>query len=285
MDIIELFKNAMRDADITPPDTIIADGILHRFHIEGDRDQALNGWYKLHSDGLPAGAFGCWKRDVKHVWKQESKFKPYTDAERKAYKQTKQRQAIEHQKAELNRHKTALNKAAFIWNNSIPAATHPYRAKKNIQAHSERFYKGALVIPLYNENKEMTSVQFINEDGSKRMMKGGITKACFFWVGKFKKDTEILICEGWATAASLYEHTGFFTVVAFFAGNLKAVALVIHELYPNSSVVICGDNDANGTGQRTAKDAALAVSGRYLIPAEEGKDWNDVLAFSQAGNV
>ena len=61
-DFLEAFKSALREAGLSAPD-VIPDGLLHRFHVDGDRRSEQNGWYGLFSDGLAAGAFGCWKRD------------------------------------------------------------------------------------------------------------------------------------------------------------------------------------------------------------------------------
>src|SRR5258708_6250867 len=55
-------------SDITPPDDILGDGSLHRFHIEGDRPGTRNGWYVLHLDGIPAGSFGSWKTGDTYTW-------------------------------------------------------------------------------------------------------------------------------------------------------------------------------------------------------------------------
>ena len=38
-----------------------------------------------------------------------------------------------------------------------------------------------------------------------------------------------------------------------------------------------GDNDISGVGQKAARDAALSIGGKYLIPDTEGNDWNDVV--------
>ncbi|MDD2801875.1 MAG: hypothetical protein PHE96_10485, partial [Methylococcales bacterium] len=59
----------------------------------------------------------------------------------------------------------------------------------------------------------------------KRFLSGGQKKGCYFCLG-YRTD-KILICEGFATAASLFESTGLLTVVAFDAGNLKEVAINI----------------------------------------------------------
>jgi putative DNA primase/helicase len=92
------------------------------------------------------------------------------------------------------------------------------------------------------------------------------------------KPSEIIqICEGWATGASLHQETEYFTVVALDAGNLEQAAIVIRKLYPAAEIIICGDNDASGVGQKAARAAALAVAGKYIIPPIDGYDWNDVL--------
>jgi putative DNA primase/helicase len=64
----------------------------------------------------------------------------------------------------------------------------------------------------------------------------------------------------------LHEATGHFVLIALDAGNLESVALVFRRLYPLSEIIIAGDNDKSGTGQKAAKAAALAVGGRYILP-------------------
>jgi len=66
--------------------------------------------------------------------------------------------------------------------------------------------------------------------------------------------------------------------VAFDAGNLLPVAMNIRELSPSTEIIICGDNDLSGIGQSKAKEAALAIGGKVLIPPVPGQDWNDLIA-------
>jgi putative DNA primase/helicase len=56
-DLFAEFRTAMLKAGITPPDSVIADGELHRFATNGKASDDA-GWYVLYVDGLPAGAFG-----------------------------------------------------------------------------------------------------------------------------------------------------------------------------------------------------------------------------------
>jgi putative DNA primase/helicase len=47
------FFAAMQEAGITPSDGVIADGQLHRCHIEGHKSGTRNGAYVLHPEGEP----------------------------------------------------------------------------------------------------------------------------------------------------------------------------------------------------------------------------------------
>jgi putative DNA primase/helicase len=137
----------------------------------------------------------------------------------------------------------------------------------------------------------LTSLQFIDEDGSKRFLPGGELKGCFMGIGSVDmnkaqdKPGNILICEGFATGASLCEWYRQPVIVAFNAGNLEPVAKVIRELYPDSTLIICGDNDPSGVGQDSARKAALACSGRYLLPPKVGIDFNDLITIWRSNRV
>ena len=66
MDAHQEFRAAMTDAGLVYTDSLIADGKIKRFHVEGDRPGSQNGWYIFHGDGIPAGAFGSWKNGEWH---------------------------------------------------------------------------------------------------------------------------------------------------------------------------------------------------------------------------
>lgn len=272
----EQFKNAMLDAGmIDIPDVIIGDGVLHKFKIAGK----LTGWYIFHLDGRAAGSFGCWKQGIKQNWKSGGKFQPLSDLQRQAFKEQCQQQEAERKAEEAAKHKAAASKAAYIWNNSKPApVNHPYLIKKRIKLHGARSGRdNALIIPLYNSKKELVNLQFITESGTKRFLSGGQKKSCFYWLGD--ETDKILICEGFATAASVYEDTGYLTAIAFDAGNLESVAITIKALAPDAELIIMADNDESGVGQIKARKAALAVGGKYIMPPALG-DFNDYLAGS-----
>lgn len=256
---------------------LVADGVLHRAHVEGDKRGTKNGAYILHADGNSSGWFQHFNTGISGKWTLSGKREPMTKAMLEQIEADRQRRQIEQ---EL-RHKNAADKARFLWSNSktvTEQSQHPYLIKKNVQPHGVRLYRDdALVIPIYDENKFLVNLQVIQADGTKRFLSGGRKKGCFTVIGKMSVDGIIQIAEGWATSASLNENTGHFTAVALDAGNLEPVARVFRRLYPDSQIIICGDNDESGTGQKAARAAAVAVGGKYILPATVGHDFNDSL--------
>ena len=64
---IEGFRSEISKAGLSSPSEIIDDGKIHRFSSNGKpTDNA--GWYVLFTDGIPAGAFGCWREGVNIKW-------------------------------------------------------------------------------------------------------------------------------------------------------------------------------------------------------------------------
>ena len=270
---IESFKAAMLDAGITPPDIIIGDSTLHRFKIDGK----LTGAYLLHLDGRPAGYFQDFKQGIKQNWKLNGEFKRLTDTEKREFAIEREGAKRKRKAEETNRHIEAVKKAAYIWGQSTPAEEHKYLSNKRVNPHNVRCYRGSLVIPLYDENGALVSLQFIGDDATKRMMKGGKAKGSCCFIGDYHTGDRIIICEGWATGASLFEATGHFTIVAFSAGNLKAVAMQTRKHHQGIEIIICADNDESGVGQKAAIDAARACGGKYITPPMVGADFNDFI--------
>src|SRR5690349_12609554 len=66
--MIENFKQAMKSFGIETREDFIADGVLHRFHVDGDRAGTKNGWYILHGDEMPAGQFGSFRIGIAETW-------------------------------------------------------------------------------------------------------------------------------------------------------------------------------------------------------------------------
>lgn len=273
-EIIQSFTLAMLNDSVPITDHIIADGNLHRAHVEGDKYGTKNGAYILHIDGKPTGWYMHFRTGIVGRWTLSGRYEPLSNNVRLQIEAEKRRRLLEQQE----RHHRAAQKARYVWNQATAItepSQHPYLIKKRVQAHIARLYGNALVVPIYNESFNMINLQFIDTDGNKRFLSGGKKKSGFCWIGK--KTGTVLIAEGFATAASLHEDSGYLTIVAFDAGNLVNVATVIKSLFQNADIIICGDNDESGTGQKAAQAAALACGGKYLLPDQVGMDFNDVL--------
>lgn len=286
-DITEVFRDAMADAGLVYSDPIQADGMLHRFHVEGDRPGTRNGWYIVHSDGVPAGAFGSWK-GITGTWRARSKLSRYESSMmRDRLKAAMKAASRERERAGYE----ASERAAKIWEAAEPAdADHDYLRHKRIQAHGLRQHGNSLIVPVRDVNGNLMSLQRIDPSGSKRFLPGGRISGGMhilngdnplsIFDGRSRVPT-IVLAEGYATGATIWEIKNSPVVVAFNAGNLKPVAKAIQVRLRYWRPVFCADNDHTGarnTGVEKARGAAHAIGGGRVIapPPDEGiTDWND----------
>lgn len=274
-DSIEQFRQAMQQAGIVYFGEIIADGKLHRFRVEGHRQGSMNGAYKLHIDNFPAGYFQDFKSGISQKWRYSGNYYSMSHDLIEKIKGINRRRKAE----VIERQQKAAKKSLGIWMISKPIikqSDHAYLPKKRIQPHGSRLYRQALVIPIFNELDQIVNLQFISPEGQKRVLTHARKQGCFYRIGELT-DT-ILIAEGFATGASLHEASGKQAIIAFDCGNLLSVAQNIRKLSPNSEIILCSDNDLSGIGQKKAREAALAVGGKVLIPPVVGRDWNDLIA-------
>ncbi|MEQ1528140.1 MAG: toprim domain-containing protein [Methylococcaceae bacterium] len=274
--VINQFKSAMLETIGAAPENIVADGLLHRFKIDGK----LNGAYCLHLDGKPAGYFEDFKQGIKTNWKSSVGFIPLSDFQKQQHAKKRLEDEAKRQAEGAAKHQAAALKAASIWQASTPAdANHPYLIAKRIKPHGARQLGSdqALIIPIYNAKQELVNVQYIARDGAKRFLYGAKKRACFSVIGDHNHGDKFLICEGFATGASLHENSGYAVVVALDAGNLEPVAKEIKALYSTAEIIIAGDNDLSGVGQKAAEAAALAIGAKYILPPVSGQDFNDAL--------
>lgn len=269
------FVAAIERAGLTPP-SVLAPGKMTRFPGIGKTNKKLSGWAFLFEDRL-GGAYGDWARDLSVIW-QAKRTKKMTKAEQAAQRRQLAELHLARVEEERLRHEEAAKRARSILAGATPApALHPYLIKKGIQPHGLRVDKeGQLIVPVM-VNGILTSLQFIDANGTKKFLLGGAIKGGSATIGAVTAaSSTILIGEGFATCASLHEDTGFPAVVAFSAGNLTVVATQLRQQFPEARIVICGDNDASCTGQAEAHKAARAVNGVVALPEVEGADFNDL---------
>ena len=235
---IEQFSTAMQAAGLAPPDTIEADGGLHRFSTSGKRGDD-SGWYVLHPDGVAAGVFGCWRNGLSQTWSSKPDT-AMTQAERDAHRQRIKAMKAQRDAEQAQRQQLARKTAAALWQAAAPAMQHEYLARKGIQPHGARCDGHRLVIPLRDVDGTLHSLQTIAPDGDKRFMPGGRVAGCYHSMGK--PQGVLVVCEGFATGASIHEATGHAVAVAFNAGNLLPVAQALHGKYPALRIIVAADD-------------------------------------------
>lgn len=280
------FRTAIEAAGLTPPDDLIANGKLRRFSSDGRRGDDA-GWYVLYDDGIPAGAFGCWRHGFTQYWCSKTQA-DMTEAEQQAHKARMQQAKTLRDTEEARRRAEVSKRAQETWTRAQPAPTdHPYLADKGVQPHGLRTDGEKLLVPLRDTDGKTWSLQTIGPDGGKRFLPGGRKRGCYFSIGK--PDGVLVVCEGFATGASVHEATGHAVAVALDAGNLQAVSQALHDRYRDLRLVLAADDDwktDGNPGVNKAREAAQAVNGCVALPVfpadrpDRATDFNDLAALA-----
>ncbi|MBV6753021.1 toprim domain-containing protein [Pseudomonas chlororaphis] len=262
----------------------VPDGVIHRFHVPGDKSGTLNGWYTMFADGIASGAFGSWKTGVTSTWSSRE------PADHREAEQVRQRieQARHQREAEQQRRQLKAASLAQRWWSDARRADpdHAYLIAKGVRPHGLRQRGDELLVPLY-AGGVLVNLQRIAPGGDKRFLAGGKVKTSHSPLGRITPGKPLCICEGWATGATL--HQGGYTVAAAInAGNLKTVALTLRARYPDQRIIIAGDDDRltkGNPGRTAATAAAIAVGADVCFPEWpedaplELSDFNDLMCW------
>ena len=282
----EQLIDAIRAAGLEPPDQVIMDGKIHRFKSgtkgSGTKGGDKPGWYLIFGDGVPAGRFGCWRMGFESPWRADVGRKLTATEEMQHARRIAEAKAI--RDAELERqHEVASATVETIWASAQAASPeHPYLQRKGIGVHGARVTgDGRLVVPLYGQDGQLSSLQYIAHDGGKLYHPGGQTGGKFWMLGTMDEPGTLFVAEGFATAATIHETTNRPVIVAYSASNLVPVTGTLREMYgATQDIVIVADHDASGVGQRYAEQASAKFGARMVMPPLEG-DAND---YAQAGH-
>lgn len=152
------------------------------------------------------------------------------------------------------------------------------------------FKRGSILIPIVDSHGHLRNFQVIYNDGkTKRFFTNGQKSGLHFVIGSVDNEPglPVVLCEGFATGASIHECTGWPVIVSFDAGNLPVVA---QSLAQREGVkLIAGDNDwetaldpkKQNTGVVKAKEAAAVLGCNWCVPQFNGdaaglSDFNDL---------
>lgn len=283
----------------------LMDGKWHRAQLEGDGKGQRNASYRAFLDGRPNGQIHNYKTQETTKWVATGEtLSPEQRAKLEAEAAQKQQQRQEErQKA----HQAAAEKAADRWKQastweelkmkSSPSSAYLY--KKQVENYGLRVENAAkqdqkLLVPAQDIDGKLWSVQAIDEGGNKRFQKDARKYGLMHVIDPEGKigtpESMIIVGEGYATLSDVHDATKQPSVVAFDAGNLKAVAEALRKKYPENDIVIAADNDHKlehkpygNVGMNKGNDAAKAVNGVLVAPKfdDEQKakgltDWNDL---------
>lgn len=277
-------------------------GRMRRCKVEDSREK--RGWYMVHElrlddgDTVLVGSYGIWRGNENNAQKIElGKIRKLTDDQRAALKK---RMADDRKRIDAERAveaSKAARRAQQVWNKLSPIGSCDYLESKGVQAHGLRFSSSnCAYIPMLDANGTVHGLQILLPKGHPRIAKternkdfwpaGLVKKGHWFQLGAIRDI--VLIAEGYATAASIFEASNLPVAVAFDAGNLLPVAEAIKKRYRTAKVLICADDDfksEGNPGMSAASAAALAVNGAVVSPVftidrEVGKkgltDFNDL---------
>ncbi|MBY0303683.1 MAG: AAA family ATPase [Sphingomonas sp.] len=212
---------------------------------------------------------------------------PVMSADRVA--ELKARQAL-FETEQVARRDAAMRQARERWIAADPAYTsHPYLEAKGIRPNGTRLDGAHILVPLHGLDGKIQSLQTIDPAGHKLFCSDLPTAGGLFVIGQKIAETAgpVLVCEGFATGATLHEATGHTVVVAFNAGNLAKVAERLAATHSGIHWIVAGDDD-RGKAKNPGREAAIAAA-RILgyaavfpkFPAISlGTDFNDMAAVS-----
>lgn len=263
--LIEQFRLAIAAAGLTPPTKIIDDGNIQRFSTNG-KPNHKSGWYVLHSDGIAAGAFGDWREGFTQNWCSKADTS-MTEAELQSHRERVKSMQRQREENLAQRQQLAAADALKRWTAATFCTEHDYLTRKGIKPNGVKIEGDKLLIPMRDTEGTVHSLQTITPEGTKMFLSGGRVKGCYFDIGKLKG--VLIVCEGFATGASIHECTSHAVAVAFTAGNLEAVAVALGSKYPALKIIIAADDDLQTPGNpglTKAKAAAQAAGGALAVP-------------------
>jgi putative DNA primase/helicase len=147
---------------------------------------------------------------------------------------------------------TAARLAEEMRNNTGVRKTAYHQAKGIEATLGAPSRDGDVLVPGYEVEGKLWTIQYIKEYGTKRFAKNSRKNGCFHVIGasnaasalqKIAMSPVVVIAEGYATAATLAEHGKVPVLAAYDSGNLLSVAAAVHERWPEKAIVVAGDDD------------------------------------------
>ena len=159
-DHTQAFRAYMETTGITPPDTIIGDGQIHRFHMPDEKRNRKSGWYVYHDNGVYShGAFGDWRSGDSHNWSAKNPTEMSTK-ERRLFERERLRLDRLRKAEEQRRQTEAARRAWRVWEAAEEAdPDHDYLQAKGVDAYGLRQNHSGLLVPVMDPEFHVHGIQ------------------------------------------------------------------------------------------------------------------------------
>ncbi|MGO2203916.1 VapE domain-containing protein [Pseudomonas helleri] len=287
------------------PEQPLTFGKLTRCKTTQDKGKEKNGWYVIHehrtekNETLIFGSFGDWRSgDSNKIKVKAGRMSQEERDVMRARQEEGKRRAAE---IAANAARRAANRASGLFKRMPEKGRSAYLDRKQIVGMGVRYAprSGAVLVPMSNVRDQIVGLQVIYPEKQqdtgrdKSYWPYGMSKeGAFHLIGPHPEPGEpVLVCEGYATGASLHMATSLTVAIAFDAGNLSVVAKAMRERFPGRALIVCRDDDwktkrPNGEpwnpGEEKGSNAALIVGGQVVGPVFSGEreikwtDFNDL---------
>ena len=247
--------------------------------VRPDKGRAKSGGYVVNMMGDKIFAtYGNWRTGAEYKFSSVD-VRDMTPYDRQEL-QDRINEAKEKGKQErLIRYQEVADQVKERFKNTQDVIEHDYLTKKQIKSYGLRQHNGSLVVPVYSISGELRSLQHIDKKGEKRFVSASEVKGNMFLIGcdhqSLPKLKELVVVEGYATGATVYEATNK-PVACVFSANFGFDAITKLRTVTNAKIIIAFDNDKTGLGQKKGNDIASSVYNCIVrIPSIQG-DFNDL---------
>lgn len=263
---------------------VIFDGQIQRFKPLNRNDKS--GWYVAFNNydekntSYKVLVVGDWSKNIKTVSHSHANISSteMIKLQNKIKYQTSKAKKLKVQEQEEQSKVCTEIFSKAVDENNVPA----YLYNKKIDSlYGAKVLDDCLLIPIYDNDEKIWSLQKIFDDGKKLFHPGGKIKGNYFVVGEIRD--VIYLCEGFATGCSVHMATGEGVVCAFNVGNCDAVYQNLVKKYPSKEIIFCADNDRHSeknAGIEMAESLFYKYKVEYRLPKfdenDTGTDFNDV---------
>lgn len=177
---------------------------------------------------------------------------------------------------------TARQLADYLRGLTSGTETTAYHRAKWIEATpGAPMRNGDLLVPGYDSEGRLWTVQYIKKDGTMRFAKESRKHGCFHVVGaangaaalqKIAMSPVVVIAETYTMAATISKNAKVAAIAAFYSGNFFPVATSLHERWPDKAIIIVGDDNHRLKNNPKCAKAAEAAKG---MENTKKKAWAD----------